>query len=622
MGCYDQYQYSTGVEYIYRDDANNRTRVRLYANVYAGCWYYISYGTDAYFHIDVQKGNIEGMTSWTPWSIGRPTQTSLNGNNQWTRVWTSSDYWMNHDANGELRFRTYGNFESWGTYGTPTLWSDSGEIQPFYDYNRSAIQASAPSVSRSANGGTLYMSVGDPGAYNSGPQRDFDWQYHSLGGGWADLDATGDPSQSVGVDPNTTYYARVIAYNSDGNNGWSGESVASYGVPTVPLLVSAAKSDSVAGRIKVWWNPPSYTGAGVDYYHIYRNDIHVGTWNSGTPPTSSAPFNDDGLARNSTNTYKIYAHNSTGWSNVSSGASAIAPGVPGAPTLVASTELSPNPSRIGRNVTVRANKDANPYGNAVTEYRIQYATSDDSYATWYGWNGTSGVLNAYNPMNIAGTEATFTYSMLTAAKTYKFRVYAVNATGAGNLPADAVVLATPFFLPASGKKWNGTSWDPTAVAKRWTGASWEDISTAKRYTTVGAATTGSGTTGNVVSSKGYYTRLSHTWSYNSSTEVLTISGEYILGAGSTYFSGYQLSGSLTVNNQAIWSPSGNYSIGANSEITLTTFNLVIPKASILYSSIPITSSIQMTQQGLAWSLPLIASSLTPQVINGTWVELT
>lgn len=421
----------------------------------------------AYFHYQSSDAQLDDGDV----SIGGSLRWDVPGRvKNFAGTYTTRDHWLangsydiGHNTTGGGTFNVSGSIA-----GAIARSSASGDYS-LTQIDRYAYQAPTPTVSRSADGGTLYMSTSDPGAPNSGPQRDFSWQVHVAGGGWFDIGATGGTSNSYAVNPNTTYYVRVLAYNDAGNSGWSGESSASYGVPTVPTGVTATKSTTTPNRISVSWTAPSYTGSGVDYYHVYRNGVQI------SQPTGTS-INDDGLTRGTTYTYTIYAHNSTGWSNVSSGASAVAPGVPSAPSTVYT------PTRVGRNVTVTAPKDSNGFGNAVTEYRIQYATSDDNYATWYGWNGTSGVLNAYNPMNIAGTEASFYYSMLTAAKTYKFRVYAVNSTGAGNLPADAAVLATPFFLPASGKRWNGISWDPTAVAKRWNSVSgWADISTAKRY---------------------------------------------------------------------------------------------------------------------------------------------
>jgi len=148
------------------------------------------------------------------------------------------------------------------------------------------------------------------------------------------------------------------------------------------------------------------------------------------------------------------------------------------------------------------------------------------------------------------------------------------------------------------------------------------LGSAPGLTAAPAATSGTGTSGNNVSSKGYYTRIDYSWSYSSVTDSVTISGTYTLGAGSTFFSNYSLSGALIVNGQTLWTPSGNYSINANSELQLATFNVTIPRSQINYSSIVVSGTVQMNQQGLAWSLPTTASSVAPQVINGTWVDLT
>lgn len=637
MGWYEEYSLDVGLSKLWDDPGNNRTRIRLYVNVYAGGAYYMYYGTDAYIHIDlgagqaiVEDNGTNHGTGWTPWAIARPTQTSLNGNYQTTTVWYG-DYWLYHDSNGYASYTVYGSFESWGTWGTPTLtdpggWTTAG----LSDYNRSAKVPYFDDITRAGDGNIshFYTHFARTGNYDSG-ETSYTLQRATNQAMTADL-ANIAEGHLYDYDQYKAYFFRMYATGNEGgairSNGGNGDGTWGpyYGRPYAPGWTGAVRSTNTSGKIDLSWNTPSNSGnsgyGSIQQYHIYRNGTRIAT----SQTITGNSFSDTGLERGSTHSYEIYALGSSYWSPVSQStytylgnANIMAPGVPSGPSTVNT------PTRVGRNVTVTAPKDANGYGNAVTEYRIQYATSDDNYATWYGWNGTTGILNAYNSMNISGSEATFFYSMLTAAKTYKFRIYAVNSIGAGSQTTDSTVLALPWFLPASGKKWDGTSWSSTQVAKRWNPVTaWTDISTAKRYTTVGAPTSGSGTTNNVLGTKGYYTRLNYSWSYNSGTELVTISGEYILGAGSTYFANSQLTGSLTVNGQTVWSPVGNYSINANSEITLATFNLTVPKANISYNSIPIASSIQMSQQGYAWSLPLITSSLSPQVIGGTWVELS
>jgi Fibronectin type III domain. len=279
-------------------------------------------------------GNWFGLQSWgrvnidgAGYSIPGPTSMNQGGSWSWdasriyghdfntgTRGAVSSS--VSHDIDGTTLHR--------GSAGAGTV----GAL----DYNRSALQASAPSVSRSSNGQTLFYSGTDPGAYNNGTQRDFSWQYRAAGGGYLGLGDTGEPTgSSVSVNQHTTYYVRVLAYNGDGNNGWSADSAASFGIPNSPANPSATRSASTAGRIDLSWSAPSYVGGGITKYQVYRGATLVR--DSGTGTT----FSDTGLVRGTTYNYTIYGVNSTGVGTVSSTVSAMAPGVPsepGVPTVV------------------------------------------------------------------------------------------------------------------------------------------------------------------------------------------------------------------------------------------------------------------------------------------------
>jgi hypothetical protein len=70
----------------------------------------------------------------------------------------------------------------------------------------------------------------------------------------------------------------------------------------------------------------------------------------------------------------------------------------------------------------------------------------------------------------------YSYIGIDGGKTYKFRVRAVNSDGAGAWRESGSI-----FVPAGGKRWTGSAWEPTAVARRWTGSAWTDLSVAKRW---------------------------------------------------------------------------------------------------------------------------------------------
>ena len=389
-----------------------------------------------------------------------------------------SAFYIDHNSAGEASITISGSIGG-SLSARSTI---SSRSYPLTNYNRSANTPYYNNITRNS-ATNIYVTYARTGSVN-GPTT-YVLERATNAAMTENYTTFGEGNQTVNA--NTAYYYRMYAYGDEGGNKYSGVYGPYWGQPVPPTNVTATRSDSVAGRINIYWTKPSNTQGGIDYYHVYRDGVsgvgtYIGQHNGETAPTSLSPFQDNSLPRGTDHTYYVYAHNTSGfWSDVSAVSNTVkAPGVPGKPSTVNT------PTRVGRNVTVTAPKDANGYGNTVTSYRIQYATSDDNYATWYGWNGTSGVLNDYNVMDTSGSEASFYYEMLTAAKTYKFRVYAVNSIGVGDQTTDSAVLATGWFLPASGKKWDGTSWNPTAIAKRWNPitSTWTDISIAKRYSSI------------------------------------------------------------------------------------------------------------------------------------------
>jgi hypothetical protein len=74
------------------------------------------------------------------------------------------------------------------------------------------------------------------------------------------------------------------------------------------------------------------------------------------------------------------------------------------------------------------------------------------------------------------TGQTHTYTALAGALTYVFRVFSSNLIGDSSYTTSA-----PLFVPAGGKRYNGSAFVDAATAKRWNGSSWVEITTAKRW---------------------------------------------------------------------------------------------------------------------------------------------
>ena len=353
---------------------------------------------------------------------------------------------------------TANNRPAYGYLGNGSLLSTwTGGMGGYLDWYFNAPSApAAPSASRSSNGTSLTATT------SGGSSNRVTYYQVSINNG----DNWYGNGTNFSVNAHTTYSVIARAGNEDRASGNSGTTT-SYGIPTAPQSPSATRSTSVGGRITVNWSAPSYTGAGINYYHVYRNGGYLGQYSGG-------PINDDGLTRGTTYSYTVYANNSTGWSPISTSASAMAPGVPSAPGIPTMT------NKVGRNLTINSTRGSNAYGNAISEYRIQLST--DNGATWKGWNNTTKEFTANNTYNVLDANGDFTYELLTPALTYLWRAYAINSIGTG----DYGTMSTGIFVAAAGKRYTGDEFIITNTAKRYNSItnSWVDISTAKRYNEV------------------------------------------------------------------------------------------------------------------------------------------
>jgi hypothetical protein len=125
--------------------------------------------------------------------------------------------------------------------------------------------------------------------------------------------------------------------------------------------------------------------------------------------------------------------------------------VVGVPTAPASISVS----RTGRNVTVTSGSST---GSGITGYQVQF--NDGS-----GWSTAVSMVSQSH-----------TYTNLDGAKTYQFRVFATNAIG-----DSAYTTSDSLFVPAGGKRYNGSAFVDTTTAKRWDGSAWVELTTAKRW---------------------------------------------------------------------------------------------------------------------------------------------
>lgn len=189
--------------------------------------------------------------------------------------------------------------------------------------------------------------------------------------------------------------------------------------------------------------------AGTPTYYIQRSQ-NGGGWGDDRA-TSATWFYD--LPRGSSQQFRCAAYNSDGWSDWSYSGVYTVPNLPSAPSSIAAT----TPSALSSTISIGTAANG---GSAITAYYVQ--ASPDDGVTWQ-----SAQLM---------TNQSYTYTGLTPGATYKFRAYAVNEMGSGPF-----VTTGSTFVPAGGKRWTGTAWQPTQTAKRWTGTQWVDLTIAKRW---------------------------------------------------------------------------------------------------------------------------------------------
>jgi hypothetical protein len=126
-------------------------------------------------------------------------------------------------------------------------------------------------------------------------------------------------------------------------------------------------------------------------------------------------------------------------------------GIPSAPASIAL-------SRNARDVTVTLGASV-INGSYGTTYYVKYSTD-------------GGTTYSTPVEYVAGG---YTYTNLTAGLTYIFAGYAVNSVGFSENTTDTL------FVPAGGKRYDGSAWISTATAKRYDGSVWQSLTTAKRY---------------------------------------------------------------------------------------------------------------------------------------------
>lgn len=124
------------------------------------------------------------------------------------------------------------------------------------------------------------------------------------------------------------------------------------------------------------------------------------------------------------------------------------PTMPQALTITSNASLTISGSYTG---------SASDGGETISSYSMQYRTSSDG-SSWGSWTGTKTVSGG-----------AWSFSSLTPATYYQFRIYANNSEG-----SSAARTTSTAYVPAGGKVWNGSAW-VARTRKMWTGSAWKIV---------------------------------------------------------------------------------------------------------------------------------------------------
>lgn len=177
---------------------------------------------------------------------------------------------------------------------------------------------------------------------------------------------------------------------------------------------------------------PSYDG-----YTVYLN-------RSGSGTMYFSRYIDNG--------YDLHDYgDNTNWTNGGLQGTVYWSTVPTAPTALTVTTVS------GLNVSGSYAGSASDGGETISSYSMEYRLSSDN-STWGSWTGTKTV-----------TGNAWSFTSLTAAKYYQFRIYANNSEG-----SSAARTTSSVYISPGGKVWNGSAWS-ARVRKHWTGSAWNVV---------------------------------------------------------------------------------------------------------------------------------------------------
>ena len=301
----------------------------------------------------------------------------------------------------------------------------------------------APSLTATA--GYLQITVSWPDVTGAARYELWAWD-----GSWTALHTDADPITGTshtheGLTAGRTYYYQGRSVDTGGTmSAWSAQTSAEVlSTPNIsaPTSFSAARGD---GMITLTWSAPSNLAGLTISRYDYRSRESGGAFGEWMDAGNDGAKTITGLANGTMYDFELRAVSTTGAEGATASASGTPSTVPDAPTLTATAGYQ----RIVLSWTAPADN-----GAAVTSYRIERENDD----------GTWG-----NPRSVPGSSTlTTTFTGLTNATEYTYRIFAVNVAGDSDwTSASAITLANPVQVPGPPTGLTTTS-GPGMVTLKW-----------------------------------------------------------------------------------------------------------------------------------------------------------
>ena len=217
---------------------------------------------------------------------------------------------------------------------------------------------------------------------------------------YATIAANVTTRSNTSLSSSTTYYYRVLAYNSGGTSAYSNvASATTFALPAAPTNLSATAVSS--SRIDLSWTDNATDESG---FKIYRSTDGITFIWYYTPVANATSFSDTGRTASTTYYYRLLAYNANGNSGFSNTVSATTFGPPSAPSNLTATAIS---------------------SSRIDLAWADNSTDEDGFKIYRSTDNVNFVFYATVGANVT----TRSNTSLSGSTTYYYRVFAYNSGG-------------------------------------------------------------------------------------------------------------------------------------------------------------------------------------------------